>query len=676
MNMKKRYHSTVGKIILIAILLMASSWSISAIAQTKHQPTLTMVYSFDHPTIQQVTVDDTIYDRVIIPGLSSSGIQGEPRLPSQGTTILLPQGATVTDITVTSTEYYLGDRYTIEPITEMQRLSSTQDSSTQVTPPDHSSSDTVFPGELYEQVGIYEFRGYRLLVLKITPVQYLPSTGELWFHTDITLTVTTSSPGQPSPLYRNLNTDRNELLSRIDNSAKLDTYHGPQSLDTYDLLIITTEELAAGFEPLKAAHDLTGIDTMIATTTDIGSANPDEIRNYITSAYSDMGIEYVLIGGDDDVIPAKDLFVRTIWWWPWSETEENMPSDIYFGCLDVTYNYDGDGYWGEPSDGPGGGDVDLVAEVYVGRAPVGTIEEVNSFVTKTIRYMFADDPYLSDAVMAGELLNNDPLTYGGDYMNEIIDGSSANGYSTTGVPTSTYTIDRLYDKDGAWPKSDLISRIETGQHLINHLGHANYDYVMKMSSSDVYSLTNTLPCFVYSQGCMAGGFDTGDCIAEYFTVKSDHAAFAVIMNARYGWYHPGGTDSSSQHFHREYWDAVFAEGKTTIGHANHDSKEDNLYRINEECMRWCYYQLNLLGDPCIDFLDHVEVDPVYLVGLISNYQEYGDISTFDATAVLKITFSPLNINLISSGQTYLITPDYKGYMGENFVFGEFNIASI
>jgi len=126
---------------------------------------------------------------------------------------------------------------------------------------------------------------------------------------------------------------------------------------------------------------------------------------------------------------------------------------------------------------------------------------------------------------------------------------------------------------------------------------------MKLSNSDVSSLINDKFCFIYSQGCMSGGFDNGDCIAEYFTVKTDNAAFAVVMNARYG-YGSSTTDGPSQRFHREFIDAVFGEGKTTLGKANHDSKEDNLYRIDEECMRWCYYELNLFGDPVIDFLNH------------------------------------------------------------------------
>jgi hypothetical protein len=395
-------------------------------------------------------------------------------------------------------------------------------------------------------------------------------------------------------------------MGKVDNPQVADTYNKQVNhpLDSNDLLIITTDSLESGFETLRDFHNDNGLSTIIRTTSDIGSSNPDDIRDYILDAYNNLQIDYVIIGADDDIIAAKDLFVRTVWWWPWSETEEHMPSDIYYACLDGTYDNNGNGLFGEPNDGPGGGDVDLVADVYVGRASVGTTTEVANFVSKTISYLFSDDPYLKDALMVGELLTTTPLTWGGTYMDELIDGSSANGYTTIGIPSDEYTIETLYEKNGVWYASDLIDKINNGIHLLNHLGHANYYSAMKLSTSQISSLNNEKLCFVYSQGCMAGGFDNGDCVAEYFTVKTDNAAFATIMNARYGWYNPGGTDASSQHYHREFWDAVFREGKTVIGAASHDSKEDNLYRINDECMRWSYYALNLFGDPSVDFLNH------------------------------------------------------------------------
>ncbi len=106
----------------------------------------------------------------------------------------------------------------------------------------------------------------------------------------------------------------------------------------YDLLILTIDSLKDDFEPLKNAHDLDGIKTIIKTLTDVGSENPEDIRDFIREAYNDLGIEYVLLGGDDNIIPAKTLWVSgldegtTLY-------ETYMPSDLYYACLDGPFNY-------------------------------------------------------------------------------------------------------------------------------------------------------------------------------------------------------------------------------------------------------------------------------------------------------------------------------------------------
>ncbi|MCD6474279.1 MAG: hypothetical protein J7K47_05185, partial [Thermoplasmata archaeon] len=504
----------------------------------------------------------------------------------------------------------------------------------------------------------------------------------------------------------------------------------------------------------------------------------------ITDATDPASCYYIIWGGPDAIeetaitnwtfppvnesgVPARSLYVDA----GWGETTY-MPSDIYYACLDGNFNYDQDYEWGEPNDGPGGGDVDLLAEVYVGRAPVDNATDVANFVRKTLAYENTNDQYLKNVTLAGEYLGFGGVgDWGGNYMDELIDGSSSNNYTTVGIPSAYYNIQSLYDKSGemskvtfdvshwlagsshasieflliddamhngdwdniqkaglyiddveiiadgspvffddmesgdskwihfgtneewelgtptitnpiygavphsgnncwgtdldntyenytysalqtididlsgkssvqlsfywwycteyrrgtpdyvwvvvnndtgwdwityaygcnGWEKEWLIDKINNGTHIINHLGHASYGYTMKMVISDVYNLNNDEYFFAYSQGCMAGGFDNPygyDSIAEEF-VKNEHGAFAVIMNARYGWGTGYSTDGPSQRFNREFWDAVFDEGKKELGKANQDSKEDNLYRINEDCMRWCYYEINLFGDPAL-----------------------------------------------------------------------------
>ena len=100
------------------------------------------------------------------------------------------------------------------------------------------------------------------------------------------------------------------------------------------------------------------------------------------------------------------------------KTAVSGPSDLYFGCLEGSFNSDGNDRWGEPDDGPGGNcDVDLKAEVFVGRALIANsyydsydyvsgIYDVYNFVKKTIDYeTIVDDPYLRNVLMVGDILS-------------------------------------------------------------------------------------------------------------------------------------------------------------------------------------------------------------------------------------------------------------------------------
>jgi hypothetical protein len=569
-----------------------------------------ITYSFDSPSIETIDIAGMLYDRVTLPDCCPAGRAGEPKIPSKGAFLLLPPASKVSRIDITPGEKtILGLDRLVEPTSQAIPLSQTEDIPIPTPNEMIYQSNTEYPGILYTQVGVYSFRGYQILVLLLYPVQYNPVTGELVYYKNLEVSIKTENTGIQSEFYRGSDQDRNEVNQKVDNpemSLRYNEEYRPSSfpLEHYDLLIITTDTLKSGFEPLKQAHDATGVLTVIKTLTDVGGSDLESIRNYIRDAYMNWGIEYVLIGGDTPIVPAPILWVSGM-----DENvtyyEDTMPADLYYACLDGPYNYDGDNKWGEPHDGTDGGDIDLIAEVYVGRACVDNIADVNNFVTKTVSYINKnpDDGYLKEVYLAGEYLGDYGIaSYGGAYMDQLIDGSTDDGYSTVGIPTSDYTINKLYDAPGYdWSPSAIISIINNGVHIINHLGHASYDYNMKLGTYDVDVLNNpsNRTCFIYSQGCMAGGFDNGDCIAEHFTVKTTHAAFAGIWNARYGFFWSYSTDGDSQRLHRQFWDAVFGEMIPEIGRANHDSKEDNLPIIGRSCIRWVYYETNLFGDPSL-----------------------------------------------------------------------------
>ena len=599
----------------VGVILLLTSFSVFASAEDESKYNqVTIKYTFEMPVIENVDMGSIVYDRVIMEGFPNSNNPGEPCLPVSGAYILIPQGADISEIRVTPEEMVcLGSGFNVEPAGETVFLS--EMSSTHMPIPDEEiyGSADMFPGELFTKVGTYSFRGYDILILKLHPVQYVPATGELCFSPDLMVYVETVEDENSNTLFRGLEEDLLEAMDKVDNGAVAHTYTGkiPRFVQSeeYDLLIITSEALMDSFLPLKQAHDAEDLKTLIYTVEDIyseysGVDEPEMIRNFIRDTYNNSGIEYVLIGGDDDIVPVRYLYVGYT-------SPENIPGDLYYACLDGSYNSDGDYRWGEPTDGEDGGDVDLIAEVYVGRACVGTTAEVSHFVNKTLAYMNKDtaDEYLKNVWLVGEYLGHGGVAeWGGTILEELINGSDAHGYTTVGIPNEPdkYPVQKLFERDwpgNNWPKSEIISIINDGVHIINHLGHGGIDRFMKVCIPDVGSLTNDRYCFIYSQSCLAGHFDWTDCIAEYLNVKTEHGAFALVMNSREGWGTMYTTDGPSQRYNREFWDAVFGENKSEISRANQDSKEDNIYRINEnnQIMRWVFYELNLFGDPTLGF---------------------------------------------------------------------------
>lgn len=610
---------------------------------------ITLSFSYDEPIIDS--------GEVFLSGLPSMSNGGFPVLPVHPVSVLLPQGHSVDNILIThSALISLGLNF------DLTLLQAEESFSGYIGILGTFDPSIPYPTEIFSIVGTYSFRGYTYVLLNIYPVHYIRRTGELYYYSDISITIQTKDDGNINNLFRGINKDELLLAQKVDDIRMAGTYTTSSSLpfsplinpnDSFEYVIITADAFEnSAFQDLVTYKQNQGVSATLVTLSEIynnyvGVDNAEKIRNFIREAYRFWETDYILLGGDDSVVPVRDLWVDSLVGYT-----TTMPSDLYYGCLDGTYNYDGDSRWGEPTDGDIGGDVDLVAEVFVGRACVDSIAEISSFVSKTISYESTSSEYLKRALMVGERLGfGGPAEWGGNLKDEMINGSDAHGYVTVGIPGDEYDIDTLYERDGLWETQDIVNYLNDGTHIINHLGHGSETYAMKLGSDDILGLTNTEYCFIYSQTCLAGHFDDRDCIAEYLTVKTSHGAFAVIMNARYGWGRYGSTDGPSQRYDREFYDAIFGESTVLpdmrrIGVANQDSKEDNLYRINDHCMRWCYYELNLFGDPQVRLKEAYQPEHDIAVISITFPLHPGEEEFFDVNGTI--------INLGKNNETDII----------------------
>ena len=586
---------------------------------------IVLEYPFSAPSVST----DGAYDVIKMAGLESYLRTGAPIVPVRPVTVLVPYGkqvaavrAAAEDVTALPGEYLLPPAQQPHPLSYTGPVAAT-------APNPAIYSQMRWPGYDYEEVTAQSKRGHSMYTLNLFPVQYAPATRLVSYAGTIRVEIELIDAAEPG-VVRPTDETRAELASAVDNPGALATY--PERVELagdgdpapvlppggpYDFVIITPAALEAApgpmnFQALRDLRTSQGHPATIITTEwiyanyggtrpDGGTDNQTRIRNFLTEAYTYWGTQYVLLAGTHSLVPARHFYVYG------GGYTDQMPVDMYYGCVEpaaCTFDGNANGLYGEPTDGTGGGDVDLVGEMFVGRAPVENATEISNFVSKTVAYDSSYGDNLKRITMLGEYLGFGGISeYAKPSMEQIRLGSSADGYTTVGFENHTQpdlfdfdTSTNLYDMDYSWPAGDLLALMNSGIPVFNHLGHSNQTYCAKLYTSDLAALTNNEFFFMYSQGCEPGWFDTPDCFAEVLT-SMNKGAYAAIMNARYGWGQFNSTDGPSQRFDRQFWDAVLDERFFEVGRANQDSKEDNLWDINGDCIRWCYYELNLFGDP-------------------------------------------------------------------------------
>ncbi|MFX1273663.1 MAG: C25 family cysteine peptidase [Promethearchaeota archaeon] len=637
--------------------------------------------SIPEPQINEInTPNGEICTRVNFEDNNKLMDAGMPAIPFKTLKILLPMDKNLENIEVGMDKAEILDlKYKIEPSQTQYPLSSNVDAKYFFDKSIYESLNH-FPGKFYSIEGIQKSRGFKILILNVFPLQYNTKTNSIEYYDEMEIKVNLIDDNDINPLYRGLPKDVESIINNVYNPEDISSYlkssYLPESGEltlpegSYDYVIITNNRLRDSseeykFQDLVELKNSRGIDTIIVTTEDIysnysGRDDAEKIRNFIIDAYNEWGIEYVLLGGDGDgsdvggeseapIIPARGLYYGGS-----GENDSNIPSDLYYAALDGTWNDDSDSYWGEI------GEDDLFAEIYVGRAPVDSEIELSNFIEKTINHETSSDPYLNKALMVGEDL--DWSVWGSDYKEEIRLGSNSFGYETAGFPDD-YIVDTLYDRDSIWSKYELIDLINNDVNVINHMGHANVNYVMKMVNNDVDTLlTNTKYFFGYSQGCYDGSFDNRgtsgsyrnyDCIAEHL-VNTAHGAFAFIGNSRYGWGNYYSTNGASQHFDREFFDAIFAENIFEIGKANQDSKEDSIGFVSNNIIRWCYYEINLFGDPTATLFPQTNYWPPALTDakVTPTSGDQDTPFTFSVVYSDADNNAPLFVNVLINGNEY------------------------
>lgn len=575
---------------------------------------LTKTFHFDKPVVVQSSGGVLLKIR----GCRNIGDTGNPMLPVYAACFFIPTGERVDSIEVKADEgQKIAEGLNVIPMPAQLPLGSLPQEQPAAKSNVYKSTEP-FPEIQARLETVQRMSGLKFAFVDIFPCQLIPASGEVIFHKEISVTIKTSlEPSTERIEKTNLSKASISRISRIvENPEDLQNIPSKNTLksgfeesDIIPYVIITNAEMAPAFENLSELKKLQGLNSEIFRVSWIDSSYSgadiqEKIRNFITYAYNNWKTRYVLLGGDEEIIPHRGLYAKV-----GTEIESDICSDLYYGALDGNWNSDGDSYYGEP------GEEDLLPEVIVGRLPADNAAEAENSISKILSY--SQNPVkgqCTKAALLGELLwtIDGENTWGGDYKDEIATGSANYGFETAGLP-SYFSTTKLYERDIGfpWNETQVLPILNSGVNLVNHIGHSNQFMVMQITDSDVSLITNdginNQYFIVYSQGCYAASFDNRDVDGNYYgedaiaeqLITSPTGTVAFIGNSRLGWDAPGSTCGVSQFFDRQFFDALFGEEISILGDAFEDSRFDDLAFISYPAVRYTYYEMNILGDPAM-----------------------------------------------------------------------------
>ncbi|MEW6104524.1 MAG: C25 family cysteine peptidase, partial [bacterium] len=543
------------------------------------------------------------YDVVSLPDCSYTSDIGKPSLPRRLIHLSLPPNATVEGIRIISiTKEGLEGTYNILPSQPPAPLIEIKKEISFVEP-DLSiyNSSNPYPESIVSYTKEGNLSGYNIIAIFVYPLQYIPKEKRLILNKAIRFEVLYKKKKVPlSIIRRNRETEERVLdiiKGLVKNPEDIPKFEkrGIMQVQSIPYLIITSEALKDGFKRLANWKEKKGILSQIVSVEEIiktkeGIDTQEKIRNFIRDYYQNKGTIWVLLGGDTNVIPHRITHIFDVEFY--DKWYSEIPCDLYYSDLDGDWDNDHDKVYGEIED-----DVDMYPDVFVGRAPVDTKEEVSCFVNKVIDYEKAKEKgYQLKAFFMG--FDADWWTYSEEGKEDI---------AKTYIPEN-FILTKEYDSEKGLHKADVLRALNDGQNIINHSDHANYNLIgvgcvnhgEVLYSSDLdESLTNQdkITGFLFSVGCLPAAIDK-DCFAEHWLLNPKGGGF-MVGNTRFGWYRPGEPGNGpSDLYDSQFFASLFSKGIYHIGQTLADTKAYYVGSAKTDyVMRWCMYTLVLIGDP-------------------------------------------------------------------------------
>jgi len=457
--------------------------------------------------ITDIEIDEDIYQKITIPGHSTTMDIGEPAIPVIRSLIAIPENCDI------DTTYTINDQITLEDYS----ITVFEEPSTDNT--NHQSRTK--PGKIYTttpdfvvqttEPGIW--KDINVVTVEIAPMSYDSTEHTLTISPQMTveLCYSLSNGGKPTYADTSVSPQFDQMYHNyVINYDYLDISIQRVNNPGTKYLIISHPDFISAIQPLADWHHCEGFETELLPLT---TSSYSDVKNEIVTRFNQGNLEYVLLVGDTSYMPIA--------------TWDGVYSDYYYACIT-----------GAP---------DPYADTSVGRISATSSTEVTNQVNKILKY--EQDPP-QDSWLNKIILVAHKQDAPGKYV------ACKENIRNVIIPQPPFIVDTAYGHQATGTNANVAVAINEGRNIVNYRGHGSntawtgWSYTNEYwDISDVNALTNgDRTPIVFNIACQ-NHYLLVDCLGEAFMNKYPGGAVASL----------GATDPSYTDVNHDYDKELFRQ---------------------------------------------------------------------------------------------------------------------
>ena len=551
-----------------------------------------------------------------------------PALPWVGVTVLVNIDDEFQSVSISRTDAVLYQDLEMYHSPQIQLMDSTKDENP--TCGIYGFSGTCYPLESVYYTGSHSMAGYKVMTFRICPFEYDSSLMRLTFYKNVSLDIqfrnATSRKefqkdvrGVSKPISTTIRKAICEIAANgsecfatapISGGASSGVRLTSNNTDTVSYLIVTSEELKPAFQQLADWKTLKGIKTAVITTEYIGlnympgATKALKIKYALKDYVENYGTEYVLLGGDTNIIPGVYASCQV------GSVQRSILTDLFYSCLGtMAWDTNGNGINGEIADS-----IDIDQDVLLSRLPARTLEDAEILVQRTIEYERYPDieTWENKMLMCGVMIDTMLVGSDGSLMSDVQrkDDILFEQYLSQEWSGTRY---RFFDTGTSHPQDSAYQ--VTGTHLEDLMGcgfnfihvdtHGAPGYWVMETSDDFNSshasqVNNGSYSLIITSACHTNCFNYTTCLSEALMRNPNSGVIGYWGATNSGWYSKFDIFGPSDRINHRFYRHLFNDNENNLARVAYKTRLENAaFELNNSFFptRWLHMTVNTLGDP-------------------------------------------------------------------------------